>query len=102
MLSLAAISWSARIRLASLLTSVSRIASSSVWEYVLPPRVREVTGQAPVWFFQKPWPRGHRLPGFAAGVMAIPSGQSVVVTVVVTVLVAVAMTETLRTPLLLT
>jgi len=61
-LSLAAINWWAKIKLASPLTGVLRIVNNSAWVYVWLPSVREVTGHTLAWFFQKPWVRGHVFP----------------------------------------
>ena len=51
-LSFAAISWSARIRLASPFAGIPRIVSRSLWLYVREPSGSEVTGHAEAWFFQ--------------------------------------------------
>jgi hypothetical protein len=55
--------------------------------------VREVTGQASGWFFQKPWPSGHaNVTGL--GVMATLPGPIPTGTLATTVLVAVSITDT--------
>src|SRR5437773_1812759 len=57
--SFAAMSWRARMMLASPLDGARRTWRSSDFAYVSPPRVRESTDHFSGWVFQNPWESGH-------------------------------------------